>query len=47
MTREGEYRWWKVRFEEFGEYLTGFVPVVDLTGSVVDFGGADGATENE
>ena len=27
-----------IRLDEFGEYLGGFLPVVDLTGSVVDFG---------
>ena len=25
--------------EEFGEYLAGFAPVVEFTGSVVDLGG--------
>jgi hypothetical protein len=45
-SHNGETRceWWadsgggSIRLDEFGEYLGGFLPVVYLTGSVVDFG---------
>lgn len=31
-----------IRFEEFGEYFAGFLPTMDLTGTVVDLGGDGG-----
>jgi hypothetical protein len=31
-----------IRFEQFGEYLAGFLPSVDLTGSIVDLSGDRG-----